>query len=80
MASNLPIIVRDIGVFKDWLSDGINCYKGSNNDEFASKIKLVFENDNKDIIANANKVIEERTLDKIGQQLKDVYTKVYNSK
>jgi len=80
MASKLPIVVRDIGVFKDWLSDGINCYKGSNNDEFASKIKLVFENDNKDIIANANKVIEERTLDKIGQQLKDVYTKVYNSK
>ena len=79
MASELPIVVRDIGVFKDWLADGVNCYKASDNAGFIEKINKVFENDNTSIIENANKVIEERTLDKIGNQLKEVYTKVYNS-
>lgn len=79
MASRLPIVVRDIGVFKDWLTDGVNCYKGNSNDEFILKIKQVFEKDNEELLNNADKVIEERTLDKIGNQLKDVYQKVYNS-
>ncbi len=78
MASGLPIVVRDIGVFKDWLADGVNCYKGSNNEEFKEKIQKVFDSDNSKLIENANKVIEERTLDKIGNQLKAVYEEVYN--
>lgn len=79
MASGLPIVVRDIGVFKDWLSDGVNCYKAKNNTEFIEKINKVFESDNSELIENANKVIEERTLDKIGNELKKVYETVYNS-
>lgn len=80
MASGLPIIVRDIGVFSDWLFDGVNCYKGSNNNEFIEKINKVLDSDNSLIIENANKVISERTLDKIGEQLKKTYEVVYNNK
>lgn len=79
MASRLPIVVRDIGVFKDWLFDGVNCYKGTTNDEFISKINKVFEGDNTLLLENADKVIEERTLDKIGNKLKFVYNEVFNT-
>ncbi len=79
MASRLPIVVRDIGVFKDWLFDGVNCYKGTTNDEFISKINKVFESDNTLLLENADKVIEERTLDKIGNKLKFVYNEVFNT-
>ena len=79
MASGLPIVVRDIGVFSDWLADGVNCFKAKDNAGFIEKINKVFNNDNTSIIENANKVIEERTLDKIGKQLNEVYIKVYNS-
>ena len=78
MASELPIVVRNIGVFKDWLTDGVNCYKGSNNDEFVEKINKVFNSDNSSIIENADKVIDERSLDKIGAKLKEIYSIVYN--
>ncbi len=79
MASNLPIVIRDIGVFEDWLTDGIDCYKGKNNDEFIKKINKVLNENNEEIILNAKKVIEQRTLDKIGKQIKEVYEITYNS-
>jgi 1,2-diacylglycerol-3-alpha-glucose alpha-1,2-glucosyltransferase len=78
MASRLPVIVRDIPVFNPWLKDNEHVLKGKTNEEFIEKLNYIFNNDTTNLTDNAYKVVEERTLDKIGAQIKEVYERVYN--
>ena len=73
MASHLPVIVRDIPVFNPWLKDNEHVLKGKTNEEFIEKLNYIFNNDTTNLTDNAYKVVEERTLDKIGAQIKEVY-------
>lgn len=77
LASRLPVIVRDIGVFEGWLVDKKNVLKGKNNEEFMECLNYVFNNDMTSIKDEAIKVVEERNLKNIGMQLKEVYETVY---
>ena len=77
LASKCATLVRDIGVYDGWLEDNKNCYKARNNEEFVNKIKYILENDNSKIIENGYEVVKERTLDKVGLKLKDIYEKTY---
>lgn len=76
LASKLPILVRDIPVFSDWLTDGVNCYKAHSNEEFKEKIETIINSDNTNIVENGYKVVEERNLKLIGEKLKAVYEEV----
>lgn len=80
LAAKCPLLIRDIGVYKDWLTDGVNCYKANNNDEFCKKIDQIISSDNKEIVENGYKVAEERSLDKIGLKLKNFYNRVLENK
>ena len=40
LSSRLPLVVRDIPVYDGWLSDGENCLKGRDNNEFYKKIVM----------------------------------------
>lgn len=76
LVCNRPVLLRDIGVYEGWTEDGVNCYKGKNNEEFAEKLKYIFTHDNSQIIKNGQILVEERTLDKVGLELKAAYEKV----
>lgn len=80
LASRLPVIVRDIPVFKDWLIDGRDVLKGKTNAEFIEKLNYVFNNDMEAFKDNAYKVVEERTLEHVGKELKEIYESLYNKK
>ena len=80
IASKLPVIVRDIPVFSDWLEDGKEVLKGKTNDEFIEKLNYVFNNDMTSFKENAYKKVEERTLEKVGKQLKEIYIEVNEKK
>ena len=70
-------IVRDIPVFNGWLKDGVNVYKAKSLKEFEYKIKKIM---NKELSLSKEeiyKVAKERSLDKIGEKLKEVYESVY---
>ena len=79
LASHLPVLVRDIGVYDPWLVDGKNCYKAKNNAEFHAKLHQIMNSDNTRIVEEGYKVVEERTLEKIGAKLKTIYEDFYNS-
>lgn len=72
-ASGLPIVVRDIGVYKDWLIDKVNCRKAIDNDGFVDCISDIINGDNTKMIANGYEIAKERSIDKIGNQLKAAY-------
>lgn len=78
MASHLPVVVRDIPVYNGWLEDKKHVLKGKNIDEWVECLNYIFNNDTKDMTDEAYKVCEERTLDKVGAQIKEVYEITYN--
>jgi len=51
---------------------------GSNNDEFVEKIRGVVERDLKDLTNAGYQTAEERSIESVGQQLKEVYEFVMN--
>ncbi|MDD7736067.1 MAG: glycosyltransferase [Bacillales bacterium] len=80
LATNLTLVTRDIGVYEGWLENNVNCYKGKTNEEFVSLIRKAIDEDNTSIHEEGYKVVEERTLKKVGKQLKDEYTELLNKK
>lgn len=84
LASHCPLLLRDIGVYKPWLEDGVNAHFAKNNDEFSSCInKFLTDGEDAKILDAGYEVVKERSLDKIGIQLKEAYEeciKGYNSK
>ncbi len=73
LASGCPVLIRDIGVYADWMEDSRDCYKGKNNAEFVAKLKYLMNNDNSELIKNGSKLVENRTLEKVGLELKMAY-------
>lgn len=73
MASNTPIVVRDIPVYYDWLNDQEHVLKGHNNHEFKALIEKVCSTDMSQMTKNAFEVVKERSLDKVGIELKHAY-------
>ncbi len=77
LASKCVTLVRDIGVYNDWLTDGVNCYKASSTEEFIQKIEYILKNPQEEIKENGYKVVQERSIEKVGERLKEIYQEVY---
>ncbi|MCC7569929.1 glycosyltransferase family 4 protein [Candidatus Micrarchaeota archaeon] len=77
----IPIVVRDIPVYSDWLFHEENCLKGKNNKEFISLLNRVNEDKNlrKKIIDNGKVLAEKHDLSNIGKRLKKIYECAYNN-
>lgn len=75
LASHCPLVVRDIGVYDPWLHDGIDCHKGKDNPQFVAILQSLFAHgEDPKIIDAGYKVAEERSLDKVGAELKAAYS------
>ncbi len=72
-ASHLPLITRDIGVYQDWLTKD-NSYKCRSIDDFDKAVDNIFTKDQTSLTSNAYKVAEERSIEKVGERLKQIYS------
>ncbi len=66
-------IVRDIPIFDDWLTNGVNVYKAKDLDDFEKKIKMFFSGKLPSVAEKSYEVAKERDLKKIGKKLKKIY-------
>jgi 1,2-diacylglycerol-3-alpha-glucose alpha-1,2-glucosyltransferase len=76
LASRTPLLVRDIGVYEGWLKDGENAVFANNNVEFVEKIRYMLSHDMTELTNNGYETAKERSLEKVGEQLKETYMKV----
>lgn len=78
--AGLPIVVRDIPVYEDWLDHGTHCLKGSTVEEFAAHIRRLAEDPGlrEELGANAREVAEERTLPRIGERYRDMFERLHH--
>ena len=79
LAMKLPVLVRDIPIYRKWLVDGISIYKAGTIDEFENKIKAVLEKKVPSLVETGYQVALERDLRKIGKQLAECTNAVFTS-
>jgi 1,2-diacylglycerol-3-alpha-glucose alpha-1,2-glucosyltransferase len=80
LAMKIPLLVRNIPVYADWLSHGVDCYKGNNPTEFLHIIDSIISQQHIDgMTESAYKKAEERSLKTVGEELKKIYTHVLDS-
>lgn len=79
-ACKTPSLIRDIGVFEDWLLDGVNVYKAKDINSFEVKIKDILNGKLKNVTNKAYEVARERNIKNIGRKLKQVCESLYNEK
>lgn len=72
-AMKCDALIRDIGVFEDWLIDSKNVYKAKDVDEFEIKIKKILNKELPSLKEEAYKIAKERDIKQIGIKLKSVY-------
>lgn len=74
LASRCPLVVRDIGVYRPWLVDGINAHICKNNDGFVKQIRdLIDHGEKQSILDQGYQVAQERNLSNVGSELKKAY-------
>lgn len=76
LASKINILIRDIPIYQNWLIDGIDVYKADNNLDFSKQIKNILEEKIPNLTDNAFHKANELSIENIGKQLNDVYTKL----
>lgn len=80
LAARCPVLVRDIGVYEDWLIQNENCYKGRTNAEFIATLRAFFNQNLPSTVEAGYRVAQDRSLDKIGQELKTIYQTLLKEK
>lgn len=75
LSSKQNVIVRDIPIFKNLITDGKNAYKAKTNDEFEEKIRGIVSGKLPCLKDEGYKIVENKNLDMIGKQLIEVYEK-----
>ncbi|HJA91883.1 MAG TPA: glycosyltransferase family 4 protein [Candidatus Eisenbergiella merdipullorum] len=73
MAMRLPILVRDIPVYEDWLEHGRSVYKGKTQEEFASLLCGILEGKLADLTEEAYGIVQKNSIVSIGAALADIY-------
>ena len=73
-------IIRDIGVFEDWLEDNVNVYKAKDIDDFEDKIIGVLEGKLPDLTEEGYKVAIDHDIKEVGKELVTIYKEVLEEK
>lgn len=75
LACEIPLLLRDIPVYEDWLTDGIDVYKAKTTEEFVTKAREILSYELPNLTAEGRKRAEERSLVRIGYKLKRIYSR-----
>ena len=76
LASKTQVLVRDIEVYSPWLKNKTNCFMGRDNNEFKKMIEDYLDGKIDSTVESGYKVAEERSIEKIGNQLKNIYQQI----
>lgn len=75
LACEIPVVLRDIPIYEEWLWNGIDVYKGKCVEEFVNKTEAIFSGQAQDLTVQGRKMAEEREFEKVAVQLQEIYLK-----
>ncbi|MBV7274018.1 glycosyltransferase [Clostridium sp. PL3] len=73
LAMKIPILIRDIPIYREHFSDGKELYKGSTLDEFQDKIKKILVGKLPSLQNSGYKLVKKKDIKIIGKQLREIY-------
>lgn len=73
LACKIPILLRNIPVYHDWLTKDVNVYMGDDLDGFGRKIRDILSKNIPDLRQAGYQVAVERSFDSIGKKLDSIY-------
>lgn len=76
LAMKIPVLIRDIPIYKEWFLDGEHIYKGKDLFEFQTKINGILNEEIASLVENGYNIAKERNIEEIGRQLKSEYKKL----
>ena len=70
-----PLLIRDIPVYEDWVVDGTHCIKNRTDDEFATNLERLLDNEvfRKQMVDGAAKLAEGHDIKITARMLKNLY-------
>lgn len=79
LASQIPVLLRDIPVYADWLEDEKDVYKGQGQAEFAMRIRQILESQIPVLVWNGLERAKERDITHQAQLLNNYYQKLLSA-
>ena len=73
LASGVPVVLRDIPVYEEWLEDGVQVLKAKDTAGFARALRRVFAEDTTEMTARGRALAEEHSLAATGAALLEIY-------
>ena len=67
-------------MYNGWLEDSKNCYMGETNEAFIQLIQQITNEELPSLTQAGYQTAKERSINKIGEELKNVYESVLNEK
>jgi len=75
LACEIPVLVRDIPVYEDWLKNGVNVYKAEDTNEFICKAEKILNGSLPDLTKQGRETAMERSFPEIADKMKLIYQK-----
>lgn len=76
LACEIPVLVRDIPVYEDWLVHEVNVYKARETEQFVSTADRLLKGALPNLTLQGRKVAEERAFSRIGEKLEEIYKRI----
>lgn len=80
LACEIPVLVRDIPVYEDWLNNGVNVYKAADTNEFIGKAEKILNGSLPDLTKQGRETAMERSFPEIADKMKLIYQKYCTKK
>ncbi|MDD3230838.1 MAG: glycosyltransferase family 4 protein [Oscillospiraceae bacterium] len=79
LACGIPVLVRDIPVYKGWLRDGENVYKGRDAESFYRHTAAILAGTATDLTLAGRQTAQARSIQKTGEKLLQIYEKTVSA-
>ncbi|GAA5417050.1 processive diacylglycerol alpha-glucosyltransferase [Paraliobacillus ryukyuensis] len=73
LAAKIPVLVRDIPIYQDWLKPNVHVYKAKQLESFKKQIIRIVENEVPDLTDQGYKLALEKDISTISSKLMDIY-------
>lgn len=73
LACGIPTVVREIPVYRDWLTDGVNVWKAADDWNFLRRVAGILDKTLPSTVAGGLAVAKSRSIPAMGRRLREIY-------
>lgn len=75
LAMKIPVLLRDIPVYSDWIDIGKNAYAAADNDGFEHLLRDILEGKLPDLTEGGYEIAKRKSIENTGKQLAEAYNR-----